>query len=139
MKAKDCLGSFRSQHKSVKNCSCKKLKQASLHHPHQQVVDAILGRRENKPAILLIQISRCLQIEKKMLFQAQESEIHQYTYQIEKKLRYHVAVPTSKHKRGKFTNTGTIGLLTCHASLATTSPKRWNSAYKSNQLFQFCS
>ena len=43
------------------NCSWKKLKEASLHHSLQQVVDATLGRRENKPAILLIQISRCLQ------------------------------------------------------------------------------
>ena len=75
-----------------------------------------MGRRENEQevhrpeilAILLIQISRCLQIIKKC---------------------------RSKHKRGKFTNTGTIGLrASCHASLATTSQKRWNSAYKSNWL-----
>ena len=51
---------------------------------------------------------------------------------------------SSKNKRGtrnlswKFTNTSTIRLhASCHASHATTSQKRWNSAYKSNRLFQF--
>ena len=49
---------------------------------------------------------------------------------------------SSKNKRGKFTNTCTIGLRAacqCHARLAPSSQKRWNSAHKSNRLFQFCS
>ena len=47
---------------------------------------------------------------------------------------------SSKHKRGKSTNTCTIGLsASWHPSLATTSQKRWDSANKSNRLFQFCS
>ena len=80
------------QHKTVKDCSCKKLKNASSHHSHQHWSSRWWaphwaeqeGHRSAILAILLIQISRCLQIEKNcdatLQFQAQEREIHQYRY-----------------------------------------------------------
>ena len=69
-KAKDYLGSLRSQHKSIKNCSCKKLKSTSSHHSCRQLADATLGIREKEQQV------------HNMLFQAQERKIRQYPYQV---------------------------------------------------------
>ena len=65
-KAKDSLGSLWSQHKSVKNCSCKYLKSASSHHLRQQLVGATLGIGEKEQQV-----------------PAQVRKIHQYPYQIQ--------------------------------------------------------
>ena len=80
-----------------------------------------------------------------MLFQAQVRKFTNIRTKSKipnrKKIRYRAAIPST---REKFTNTGsrsgTIGLRAAwHASLATTIQKKWNYAYKSNRLFQFCS
>ena len=47
---------------------------------------------------------------------------------------------SSKNKRGKFTNTSTIGLqAACHVSLALLNLNKLDSDYKFNRIFQFCS
>ena len=147
---KDCLGSLGwLSCVAAQECwSCKKLKQTSLHHSHhwQQVVVAKLGIREKE-----------LQVHN-MLFQAQEENSPisvpsvQHPVQSTSGENSPISIPnpnkkriviqhySSKHKRGNFTNTCTIVLCaSCYASLATTSQKRWNSAYKSKRLFQVCS
>ena len=105
--AKDFLGSLRSQHKSVKNCSCKKLKNTSSHHSHQQVVDATLSRRGNEQevhrsailAILLIQISRYLQIEKKKRFQLPSTKEGNSPRTVPNREKKAIPRCSSKHKR----------------------------------------
>ena len=85
-KAKDPMGSLRSQHKSVKNCSCKKLKSASSHHSRQQLVDATLGRREKEQQV---HGSAILAI---LLIQTREFQV----IANRKKLRYRDAVPRTR-------------------------------------------
>ena len=137
-KAKDSLGSLRSQHKSIKNCFCKKLKGTSLHHLHlrhhhlsKQLVDADIREKKYSPiSIPSAQLAVPSTSE-------ENSPISKPTPNRKKNA---ILCCNSKHRRGKFTNTCTIGLCASwHASLATTNQKRWNSAYKSNRLFQFCS
>ena len=109
--ASDCRKrrSLRSQHRSVKNCSCKKSKSASLHNVHQQLVDAALGWRKKEKevhrstilAILLVQIfRRCKSTVKAS------------------------AIPrcSSENKRGKFTNTWFIQVELRAACLAGPTP-----------------
>ena len=86
-KARDSLGSLRSQHKSIKNCSCKNLKGSSLHHLHlhqhhlrQQLVDTILGKREKEQQVQIHQYP--YQVHN-MLFLAQVGKIHQFLNQIQ--------------------------------------------------------
>ena len=127
---KDCLGSLGwLSCVAAQECwSCKKLKQTSLHHS-QHVVPST--KEENSP-ISVPSVQHPVQ--------STSGENSPISIPNPNKKRIVIQHYSSKHKRGNFTNTCTIVLCaSCYASLATTSKKRWNSAYKSKRLFQVCS
>ena len=70
-KDKDFLGSWRSQHKSVKTCSCKNLKGASMRRLHL---------RQHRDHLRPQQADDTLGIREK----EQQVQIHQYPYQVHK-------------------------------------------------------
>ena len=133
--AKESLGSLRSQHKRVKNYSCKKSKGASLHHLHlrqhhlrKQLVDA--GIREKKIHQYPYQVHN-------MRFQAQVKKIHQYPnqLQIEKKCDTALQFQAQEREVHQHRYHWTSCRLTCEP--AATSQTKWNSAY--NAIFALVS